>query len=640
MPAFFSFQKLVLYLIMNSIFPSFKSILLSLLVFVGVPIFAQTKSTGKSALPLQINLSDSILIDYNPELLQIDKQPIPSAEYGNKKEQLYQKRMQNNAAATTPQKKSAGRAAAVNPTVQKAWIGNNANGAPSDNDIAVSDSGKVVSVVNTNFQVYSDSGLLLLNRSLSVFAGQLGFLSQMSDPRVLYDPATDRFVFTCFAGNSSAASTIIVGFSKTNKPEGQWNFYKLNGNSFNDSTWSDYPIIALSGSDLFITFNQVRDNVSWTVGFKQSVIWQIDKAKGYAGDSLEYTLWSDLKLNNTPYRNICPAKYQSQTMDDNMYFLSVRNVDFSNDSIFLLEITNSHRSGSAQLTQRILKAPVKYGFPPNALQAKIGGKTQQLMTNDGRVVAAIYENDYIHFGANSINPAYTNAAVYLGTISNVSAASPTVSTQLFSTNTTEYGYPSMTYLGTFAADHKVLYTFSHCFTDSFPGTSILYRDANGQYSDIIEVKNGTSVINNFSDSIERWGDYTNIQRIYKEPNTAFLSGSWGDINKMRTWIAKVEVSDPTTGLSDMNKKASQVSIFPNPVYAQKFTTRFELTTKQIVRFELYDLQGKLVTRLLETNVSQGQSEFSFETGPLPKGIYQLVGRGEAAVLFTKSVVVE
>jgi hypothetical protein len=47
-----------------------------------------------------------------------------------------------------------------------------------------------------------------------------------------------------------------------------------------DSTWSDYPIIALSGSDLFLTFNQVRDNVSWTVGFKQSVIWQIDKTKG------------------------------------------------------------------------------------------------------------------------------------------------------------------------------------------------------------------------------------------------------------------------------------------------------------------------------------------------------------------------
>jgi len=625
---------------MNSTFFSFKSILTSLLIFVGLPIFAQTKTTGKSTPPLQINLSDSALIDYNPALFELDKQPIPSADYGNKKAQLLQQRMQLTPTATPAQKKNAGRAAAVNPVVQIEWIGNNASGAPSDNDIAVSDSGKVVSVVNTNFQVYSDSGALLLNRSLSVLANQIGFYSKMSDPRVLYDPATDRFVFTCFSGGLSTESTIIVGFSKTNKPEGVWNFYKLNGNSFRDSTWSDYPIIALSGSDLFLTFNQVRDNVSWTVGFKQSVIWQIDKTKGYAGDSLEYTLWSGLALNNVPYRNICPAKYQSRTMDDNMFFLSVRNVDLSNDSIFLLEITNSHRSGIAQLKQRVLKAPLKYGFPPNALQAKISGKAQQLMTNDGRVLAAIYENDYIHFGANSVNPAYINAAVYLGTISNVSGSSPTVSTQLFSSNTTEYGYPSMTYLGTFAADHKVLYTFSHCYTDSFPGTSMLYRDANGQYSDVITVKNGTSVINNFSDSIERWGDYSNIQRIYNEPNSAFLTGSWGGTNLMRTWIAKVSVKDPTTGFFDVSKKVNEVTVFPNPIFGQKFTTRFDLLTKQNVRFELCDVQGRFIARLLDTNVSEGQNEFSFETGALPKGAYQLVGRGRSGALFTKPLIVE
>jgi hypothetical protein len=68
------------------------------------------------------------------------------------------------------------------------------------------------------------------------------------------------------------------------------------------------------------------------------------------------------------------------------------------------------------------------------------------------------------------------------------------------------------------------------------------------------VKNGTSVINNFSDSIERWGDYTNIQRIYNEPNSAFLTGSWGEANLMRTWIAKVSVKDPTTGFSDYKWK--------------------------------------------------------------------------------------
>jgi len=75
--------------------------------------------------------------------------------------------------------------------------------------------------------------------------------------------------------------------------------------------------------------------VSWTVGFKQSVIWQIDKQNGYNGMPLQYTLWSDIKYNGVPLRNICPAKYQTTNMGTNMYFLTLRNVASSNDSIFL-----------------------------------------------------------------------------------------------------------------------------------------------------------------------------------------------------------------------------------------------------------------------------------------------------------------
>jgi hypothetical protein len=37
----------------------------------------------------------------------------------------------------------------------------------------------------------------------------------------------------------------------------------------------------------------------------------------------------------------------------------------------------------------------------------------------------------------------------------------------------EYGYPSMTLVGNIQLITKYLYTFSHCITDSFPGTSVL-----------------------------------------------------------------------------------------------------------------------------------------------------------------------
>lgn len=211
--------------------------------------------------------------------------------------------------------------------------------------MAVGLDGTIVSAVNSNLQIYNSNGVSIATRSLAALASKLGTFTMNSDPRLLYDPQTDRYVIVWFTGSLSTTNKIIVGFTKTNNPADSWNFYTLNGASFNDSTWSDYPIISLSNKDLFITFNQVKDNIHWSVGFKQSVIWQLDKQKGYDGDPLKFTLWSDIKHNGGNHRNICPAKYQTASPDSNMYFLSVRNVANSNDTIFLLEINNTYASG-------------------------------------------------------------------------------------------------------------------------------------------------------------------------------------------------------------------------------------------------------------------------------------------------------
>lgn len=613
-------------------------IILSLLVLNSN---SQTKTQGSSSTPINVNFSDSTIPDYNPNLHSIDKQPIPASEYGDKKEQLHKQRLE--ILSKTGQKKNSNGSNVVNPEILKAYEGNIANGSPSDNDIAVSDSGIVISALNTNISIYNDTGKLLLNKSLSQLVSQMGNYTQTSDPRILYDPLQDRFVFVCFSGSLSTTNTILIGFSKTNNPAGNWNFYKFSGNPFKDTTWSDYPIIAISGSDLFITFNQVKDNVHWSVGFKQSVIWQIDKNRGYNGDTLQYTLWSDIKHNGTNIRNICPAKYQTYNPNDNMYFLSVKNVSSSNDTIFLLELTNSFSSGKATLNQKVLKSPVKYGFPPNAIQKKsTSGIHQQLMTNDARVLAAIYENDYIHFGSNTINPNYTNAGVLIGTIQNVKNSTPIIKTKIFSTNDIEYGYPSMTYMGKVASDHKVLYTFSHCFTDSFPGMSMMYQDATENFSDITNLKAGVSNIDMFADSIERWGDYSNSQRIYNKTNQAYIIGSWGQINRMKTWVAKIEVNDttkapnPSSAINSVENSELIFNIYPNPSI-DIFTTNFILDKKESIHFYLTDIQGNLIANLLLTDAYKGSNEFSFNTSSLSAGTYILVLKGETGTYLSRKI---
>lgn len=590
------------------------------------------KTAGKSMQPIVVNFSDSQQLDLHPELVAIDQHPIPSAEYGHKKRDLdiARKVFKQNHPNIFAQKN---RGAAPNPIVVKGIQGNLANSVPNDNDIAVSNAGKVVSVVNSNMSVFDDTGKVLLNRkSLTTVFAAAGNFQWISDPRIIYDPNNDRFIMVCFSGSLSNESTILLAFSQTNDPVANWNVYTLNGNMFNDSTWSDYPIIAISDQDLFITFNQVKDNVSWTVGFKQSVIWQIQKYEGYAGTPLVYDLWSNLQYGGTNLRNICPAKNQTTAMGNEMHFLTVRNVASENDSIFITTITNSLASGQAQIQQKVVVSPVKYGFPPNVPQ-KNG---QYLMTNDARVLAAIYENDVVHFGLNTLNPLYMNAGVMLGRIQQISSNNPLVSATIFSAPNQEFGYPSMTYIGTAATDHRVLYNISHCYTDSFPGTSVLYSNAGGNFSDIVSVKEGVSIINRLTDSVERWGDYTNIQKMYNNPRRAYLANSWGKASNMNCWIAVIDNGEAPLATTNWQTNV-EANVYPNPMSDQRFTIAFTLPEAQKIKYELYDQQGNVLQTILYTQTKSGKNEFSISTGALLPATYILVLRGDKGYQFSEKI---
>jgi Secretion system C-terminal sorting domain len=602
-------------------------------LFMSLLAFTQTKTDGVSAPPVVINASDKNTVDYFPSIINLHH-PVPASDFGNKKEELNKQRDAYEQSHTKASEKKT-RATAIPPTFVKGWQGNAANGVPNDNDIAVSNGGKVLSVVNSNMVVYDDTGAVLHNRSLTALFTPVGSFSWISDPRVLYDPNADKFILVCFTGALSTDSKILVAFSQTNDPAANWNCYTLNGASFNDSTWSDYPIIAISDKDLFMTFNQVKDNVSWTIGFKQSVIWQIAKQEGFAGTPLQYSLWSDIKYNGGYLRNICPAKYQTTTMGNNMYFLTLRNVATTNDSVFVTEVTDSKISGNAQLVQKLLITPTAYGFPPNARQKKVANPRQYLMTNDARVLAAVYENDYVHFGSNTIT-SNMNAGVYLGTIKNISTATPLVKGDIITSTAAEYGYPSMAYLG---QDHKIMYTFSHCYKDSFPGTSVLYKNANEDYSDVQAIKNGLSIINMLSDSNERWGDYTNIQKLYDVPNRAYVTGSWSSSSAMRTWIGIVDNIDFPNSTNSISS-VKETMVFPNPTSNKRFRIKFSLDETQYVDFYLYNMQGQRVSKLLRAYSKSGENEFSFDVSPLAKGNYILKLEGKEKILSAHQVVVE
>jgi hypothetical protein len=601
-----------------------KLFLITLIMWLSHYLEAQVTLNGGGRLLGTVNVSDPAILDLDIRIRNFDLHPLPSAAYGDLK--AIRNAERRNPPTATTRKKSRG--VANNPLQTKGTQGNLPNGIPPDNDIAVSNSGIVLSVVNDNLKVTNDTFKnIVTTRSLTSLVAGLGNFQYLSDPRVLYDPVQDRFVMCFFGGSDSWDTHIFVGFSKTNRPDSNWNFYELPGNSFNDSTWSDYPIMAMNDDDLYITFNHVKDNVSWQIGFKQSVIWQIDKNSGYsAATTLPYTLWSDLKLGNTFYRNICPAKPQIIPFGNDMYFLSVRNVAMSNDSVFLLHINNSQQSGNAQLTAQALKSDISYGFPPNVPMKN----KNYLMTNDGRVLSAIKVNDRIHFGANSFNPAYNNAAVYLGAIENVSTA-PSVKAKLWSDSSNEYAYPSMCYMGN---GDQILYTFSQCYTDSFPGCAMLYKNSNHEFSDILKLGNGTTAVNQLNDTTERWGDYSNTQRKYNEPGIAYMANTIGFYSTLRTWLARIQNTEYPLSVPELSS-ALPIQIYPVPVM-DRLTVAFDLATRTRVNIQLVDLNGNLIQQLPHDYLKPGRQEVSINTAGLLNGNYLLRGMNdEGVVIFSR-----
>lgn len=510
-------------------------------------------------------------------------------------------------------------------------------GVPNDNTLAVSNAGIVVSAVNTSVSILDSDGNLLKRRSLaSITSGQLGFLDRYYDPKVLYDPIADRFILVFLEGSNSDDTRIIVGFTTTNDPTSTWNFYQINGRPLGGTTWSDYPIIAHNKEDLFITVNLLNDNMSWQEGFVQSFIWQVPKEDGYNGDSLAPNLFYDIEYNGKALWSICPVQPAKDFDQTDMYFLSVRPGDSSNDTVFLHHIDNTASSGMAQHSLDVLTSDLKYGVPPSAVQPLEGFKLQ---TNDTRVLSAtLYQGD-IHYVQTTVIPTGIRSGIYHGVIKDV-ATDPNVTARYISHSDMDLAYPSITFSGVENESlNSMLITFSHSGPEHYPGTSVVFHNGVGGlpgiYSDILIVKHGDSVINTFlADSIERWGDYTDIQREYDEPGVVWLAGSYGDdIARNNIWIARI-VSQNDIKIVD------KIITYPNPTSgALHIAANFEKEEK--VDLQIIDAQGKVVKSLNDQRVVPGAYELLIHTDGLSFGIYFLVIKDESgAILHRERIVVD
>ncbi len=527
------------------------------------------------------------------------------------------------------------------PTVIKGFeaIAND-NGYPNDNDLAISNNGVIISVVNSQIHFYDESGAQLKKLSLDAFYDTLGLSGGTYDPRIVYDEAEDRFIAVFLSGSAASNSHVIIAFSATADPLDLWHFYKIPGNLLGDTTWADFPMIAISEDELFINISNYDDDAGFFdfVYYGTRII-QARKSDGYTGDSLTYVYHynfpfeTDLPWDND-YMQLTPVRGAREPYGPHMYFLGLYDAHSQSDTMYLVEITNTIDHPLATVHSTLLQTDVPYIQVPEAQQPG----NHKLLTNYNTILNAFYLDGDIQFVRNHPSPLDGRSVIYHGFVTDAGQSNQATAT-LIVDDSLELGYPHLIYAGEDPSDDAAMIFFNYTSDKRYPGNGALfYQD--GKYSSLVTLKEGHASMDFSGDIAERWGDYTGGQLKYNEPGKVWVAGSYGtSAGFSETWISGLDVADQLIVVSAADpspQPTKQLTLYPNPAY-QWLTLEFDASDNSLHRFELYDMTGHRL--LMEDRVKPGRNRFQMNIAGLSPGAYIVKVNTDAGPVGQKKFVV-
>ena len=511
-------------------------------------------------------------------------------------------------------------------------FGGNQSGIPPDNSFGINASGQTISAINSDLSFRTETGGFIRNFSLQSFSQGVALNARKFDPRVIYDPMADRFVMVWLAGTISDDSNIVIAFSSGPDITGTWNVYGMSGSPFGPGEWTDYPMISVTDKEVFLTINLIADNGSWQEGFNQTVLYQIGKEEGYDGTDIDYKTWSDINFDGKPIRNLHPVKAADENLVTETYFLSNRNFDIENDSIFVLKINSDKDDPNVALNIEVRSSDTNYGAPPNGQQSGGG----ELQTNDARILDAFRIGDHIQFVGNTVDPASGKAAVYHGQINNLSSTI-NVTGRIITHDTRDLGYPAIAWTGQDESEIESIIVSEYSNVIENPGISTLYMDNDGDYSDQIVIQSSNTFVDMIG-AVERWGDYTGCQRKYDRPGEVWIASAFvGDNNTYRTWVTGM-TRPMESAVAEIANDQVAIDVYPNPT-AERINVKMDIASRDRLTLSLYNAEGALVTQFFNAVPKKvGTLDFSFDLGSLDVGSYFFTATQSNKVIATKPVV--
>ena len=406
---------------------------------------------------------------------------------------------------------------------------------------------------------FNQNGTLVFSDSLYHFGNSL------IDCHVVYDPKKDRFVFIAGYGftnfiNAFEGYGIAIAFSKTNDPLDGWNYYFIPDSNFNDNSVGDYPLLAISDDETFITYSYYNTGEV----LKHSLIIQLDKNAGYAGSSSINSQIFNVPLTGNLKGTVIPAPGGSTTYGPNMYFMMSNETGNSSNKYMVYEVTNTITSGHAALnTYGQVQSNVNHSAMGVTYQP--GGLELLSIVNWGHdfVQNAFYENGILQFCQNTnVNG---KAGIYLGRISGIPNSLSCTAKTIGDPNL-YLSFPSIVYAGNSSSDNSAIVGIELTGASTYPGLSAVYVNSHFDVSPFVTVKAGADTMNGL------WGDYSGTCRRYNHPGEVWFEGQYGSTTFPNiNWITKLKRQEcPEERVTNLTKEKGEIlneyslTIFPNP----------------------------------------------------------------------------
>ncbi len=501
---------------------------------------------------------------------------------------------------------------AVSPVILTDFSANTYDGCyPPDNALAYSPaSGYLVSATNCTINYYDRYGQVAYSKSLKGFFNNQ-YTAFLYDPVLHYDPQINRFIMVMLHGFTPSVSKVLLCVSQSSNPLDGWWTYELPGDPEGIGIWFDYPKLAVSDKEIFITGNQYDANDS----YYQSIIYQITKTPLTSGQSISYIYWTD----NSGRGTILPLSAGGSSNYGPGLFLITLNS--ATDKIYLYDITD-YIGNNPSFNAYSVNSSYNITIGGNALQQ---GTSVKLDVGNTRPLSGFYQNGVVHFVHNNDAGNNYNGLMYHRITISTNGLSEW--SKIFNASGYDYVYPSVAWIGSSSSDKSVVINFVRSSSSSYPEHRVVIFDNAGNASASVEVQAGNTYVDHNGNATQtaRWGDYTGITRDHAT-NTVWVAGHYGTnttyyYNVFGSRIARIGRSDQAANIEDI-KNVKEVKVFPNPA-PEYFYLTFSLTRPELISVDLYSVNGQKIQTLLRDKVKQGKNKLSFDTKTLAPGEYIL-----------------